>query len=157
MKRLLVLFLAIGLAGAVQAQSTSLSSEKKKADRRERAETPEERAKLKTMRLAEELKLSDKQQNAVYEVLLSQETERERHQLQREEARKRAQAEHKRSEQKILEILDENQKELYEKRKAEMKEQRGERMEHRREYQKRRPNPDYRVSPQEKSEEESDR
>jgi len=144
MKRLLVLFMAFGLASAVQAQSTSLSSEKSKIDRAERAPSPEERAKAKTERLTEELKLTDEQRKAVYDVMLSQATEREQHRLQREEARKRAEASRERSEKRILEILDEGQQKLWKEKKAEMHEKRKERVEHRREYRERRAQPERR-------------
>lgn len=144
MKRLLVLFMAFALAGSVQAQSTSQSSEKNKMDRAEHAKSPEERAQAKTERLTEELKLTDEQQKAVYDVMLSQSTEREQHRMQKEEARKRAEASRKRGEQRILDILDENQQKLWKEKKAEMQEKRQDRVKHRRELRKRQVQPERR-------------
>lgn len=126
--------LAIFVFGTAQAQNTtSLKAEKAGVEASKRAKSPEEKAKMKTKRMTEELGLTDEQQQAVYAIALEQATEAERERMRREEARKRAMASMKRSDQRIVEILNEEQRVKWEAMKEEHREKRQERMEHRRE------------------------
>ncbi len=133
MKKILILVAAIGMIGTAQAQMTTASSENTKLERAERKSTPEERAKQKTERMTKELSLDARQQKVVYEVTLEQMKNMDHVRAEREETRSKAIATRDLSEEKIAEILNEEQKALWEKQKAAHQEKRMERRSERKE------------------------
>lgn len=131
MKKLLLILMAFGVTGAMKAQSKSLTAESSKVEMRESNISPEDRAKKKTAKLTEELGLDAEQQQAVYEITLDQIVQRERTKMQREEVRKQAVASKERTEQRIAEVLSEEQQAKWDAHKADQRELRRERIERR--------------------------
>lgn len=129
MKKLLLILMVFGVSGAMQAQSTSLRAEDSKMEKRVSEISPEERAQKKTAKLTEALGLDAEQEQAVYEITLDQIVQRERTKMQREEARKQAMASRERTEQRIAEVLSEEQQAKWDAHKKERREMRRERIE----------------------------
>lgn len=127
MKKLLIMIAAVGMMGTAQAQMTTATAEKTKVERAERKSTPEERAKYKTERMTKELSLDERQQKEVYEVTLEQMKNMERVRTQREESRSKAIATRDNANKKIAEVLNEEQRAIWEKKKAAHQEKRVER------------------------------
>lgn len=126
MKKVFLLTLAVAFTSVGFAQGNqAISAKADRVENTEKTPSAEERAKKRTEKLTAELKLDAKQQKVVYEVTLDEITKRERAKMQREEMKERHASSMERSNERIAEVLNPEQKAAWEKICAEHGEKRG--------------------------------
>jgi len=136
MKKLMILALAIGMAGAVSAQGVAVSagSSESKTERTERAErseqkeslTPEQRADRMTKRQSEMLNLTPEQYKKAYAINLQRAKEMENVKAERMETKDQARDAQAKSEKSFQEILTPEQQKIWNSKKENSQEKRNE-------------------------------
>jgi periplasmic protein CpxP/Spy len=132
MKKLMIIALALGMAGAVSAQGVAVSATSDtKTERTERAEkkdnmTPEQRAEKMTKRQTEMLNLSPEQQKKAHAINLQRAKEMDNVKAERTETREQARDAHNQSDKSFQEILTPEQQKIWNEKKDNSQEKRNE-------------------------------
>jgi Spy/CpxP family protein refolding chaperone len=135
MKKLMILALAIGMAGAVSAQGVAVSATsttpESKTERTERTEkrdgmTAEQRAEQMTKRQTEMLTLTPEQQKKAYAINLERAKEMENVKAERMETKEQARDAHAKSEKSFQSILTPEQQKIWNDKKENSQEKRNE-------------------------------
>lgn len=114
----LLVFTSLGVAAQQKQQRTSQNKEQRVS------QTPEQRAQVMTDRLAEKLNLSETQKKEIYQINLENATKREREMEAQKAERQAKQAEMKAQDEKIKNVLTEEQRKQWEEIKMDRKDQR---------------------------------
>lgn len=129
MKKLLILALAIGMAGAVSAQGVAVSaasdSKTERAEKRE-SMTPEQRADKMTKHQSEMLNLTPEQYKKAYAINLERAKEMENAKAERMETKEQVRDARAKSEKSFQEILTPEQQKIWNEKKDNAQEKRNE-------------------------------
>lgn len=132
MKKLMILALAIGMAGAVSAQgvavSASSATSETKTERTEKKEsmTPEQRADKMTKRQSEMLNLTPEQYKKAYAINLERAKEMANIKAERMETKEQARDAQTKSDKSFQEILTPEQQKIWNEKKENAQEKRNE-------------------------------